>query len=98
MAEQHRNGYYSPADTDSGSHDNYSQVVYSPTGQKLAIVANQSLTKAYVPIPGGATAVYDSTGLAYFRHPIGWAVQGSPPPDREEPPPNRRTSTRRSGR
>jgi RHS repeat-associated protein len=28
----------------------------------------QNLTKAYIPLPGGATAVYNSSGLAYFRH------------------------------
>ncbi len=28
----------------------------------------QTLNKAFVPLPGGATAVYTSTGLAYYRH------------------------------
>jgi hypothetical protein len=28
----------------------------------------QTLTKAFVPVPGGATAVYTSSGLAYYRH------------------------------
>src|SRR2546430_2384373 len=28
----------------------------------------QSLLKAFVPLPGGATAVYNSTGLAYYMH------------------------------
>ena len=31
--------------------------------------ANPSTLKmAFIPLPGGATAVYNSTGLAYYRH------------------------------
>ncbi len=55
MAEQNRSG-------------SYTQVLYSPTGQRLALASNQALTKAFVPLPGGATAVYDSTGLSFYRH------------------------------
>jgi RHS repeat-associated protein len=29
----------------------------------------QSLQKAFVPLPGGGSAVYTSAGLAYYRHP-----------------------------
>jgi RHS repeat-associated protein len=46
----------------------YTQIVYGPTGSKLALMSGQSLTKAFVPMPGGATAVYNSSGLAYYRH------------------------------
>src|SRR5713101_653209 len=46
----------------------YQQIVYSPGGGKLALMNGQTLTKAFVPLPGGATAVYTSTGLAYYRH------------------------------
>jgi hypothetical protein len=28
-----------------------------------------SLVKAFVPLPGGAQAVYNSSGLQYYRHP-----------------------------
>ena len=28
----------------------------------------QTLSKAFVPLPGGGTAVYTSSGLAYYRH------------------------------
>src|SRR5260370_1674066 len=28
-----------------------------------------ALTKAFVSLPGGVTAVYNSSGLQYFRHP-----------------------------
>lgn len=43
-------------------------VVYSPTGSKLALMSGQSLTKAFVPLPGGATVVYTPSGIAYYRH------------------------------
>ena len=48
----------------------YKQIVYGPDGGKLAVLQNATtLLKAMLPLPGGATAVYDSTGFAYFRHP-----------------------------
>ena len=28
----------------------------------------QTLTKAFINLPGGRTAIYNSSGLAYFRH------------------------------
>ncbi len=55
MAEQSRSG-------------SYTQVLYSPTGQKLALASNQALQKAFVALPGGATAVYGNTGLIFYRH------------------------------
>jgi hypothetical protein len=48
---------------------NYTQIVYSPGGTKLALMNGQTLSKAFVPLPGGTTAVYTSSGLAYYRHP-----------------------------
>jgi RHS repeat-associated protein len=56
MVEQNRGG-------------TYTQVVYSPSGAKLAQMNGQSLQKAFVPLPGGGRAVYNSGGLAYYRHP-----------------------------
>jgi RHS repeat-associated protein len=56
MVEQNRNG-------------NYTQIVYGPGGGKLALMSGQSLQKAFVPLPGGGTAVYNGGGLAYYRHP-----------------------------
>ena len=50
----------------------YTQVLYGPGGTKLALMnggISGTLTKAFVPLPGGATAVYNSSGLAYYRHP-----------------------------
>jgi len=46
----------------------YSQIVYSPLGAKLAIMNGQTLTKAFVPLTGGTAAVYNSSGLAFYRH------------------------------
>jgi RHS repeat-associated protein len=46
----------------------FSEIAYAPTGGKLALMSGQSLTKAFVPLSGGAVAVYNSTGLAYYRH------------------------------
>jgi RHS repeat-associated protein len=47
----------------------YTQILYSPTGYKLALTSGQALQKAFCPLPGGATAVYGSSGtIAYYRH------------------------------
>ena len=46
----------------------YSEFVYGPTGVKLAKVNGTTLIKAFVALPGGAKAIYNSTGLAYYRH------------------------------
>jgi RHS repeat-associated protein len=45
-----------------------SEIVYSPAGVKLALMNGTTLTKAFIPLPGGDTAVYTSSGLAYYRH------------------------------
>jgi RHS repeat-associated protein len=45
-----------------------SEIFYGPSGGKLALMNGTALTKAFVPLPGGATAVYSSSGLAYYRH------------------------------
>jgi RHS repeat-associated protein len=55
MVEQNRSG-------------SYTQIVYGPGGGKLALMNGQTLAKAFVPLSGGATAVYNSSGLAYYRH------------------------------
>ena len=34
----------------------------------MALMNGQSLNKAFVPLSGGATAVYNASGLAYYRH------------------------------
>ena len=46
----------------------YTQIVYSPWGSKLALMNGQTLQRAFVSLPGGDTAVYTASGLAYYRH------------------------------
>ncbi len=46
----------------------YSQIVYSPSGTKLALMSGSTLQKGFVPLTGGSMAVYNSSGLAYYRH------------------------------
>jgi RHS repeat-associated protein len=50
------------------SSGTFTQVVYAPSGGKLAIMNGTTLTKAFVPLSGGSFAVYNSSGLAYYRH------------------------------
>src|SRR5579859_5275783 len=46
----------------------YQQILYGPGGGKLALMNGQNLNKAFIGLPGGATAVYNSSGLQYYRH------------------------------
>ena len=55
MVEQNRSG-------------SFTQIVYAPTGAKLALMNGQSLVRAFIPLPGQATAVYTSSGLDHYRH------------------------------
>jgi len=41
--------------------------VYRPSGAMLAVYT-ASLVKGMVPLPGGGTAIYNSSGLDYIRH------------------------------
>jgi RHS repeat-associated protein len=54
MVEQNRSGAYS-------------EIVYAPTGDKIEIMNGQSFTKAFLPLPGGAVAVWGG-GSAWYRH------------------------------
>jgi len=47
----------------------YTELVYGPNGGKLALMNGQTVQKAFVPLPGKAVAVYNSTGLDHYRHP-----------------------------
>ena len=50
------------------SGSSYTQILYGPTG-KLALMNGQNVTKAFIPLPGGATAAYVSgPTLSYFQH------------------------------
>lgn len=44
------------------------QIVYSPLGEKVALMNGQTLTRAFISLTGRAKAVYTSSGLAYYRH------------------------------
>ncbi|MHB8413748.1 MAG: RHS repeat-associated core domain-containing protein [Candidatus Acidiferrales bacterium] len=53
--------------SNSGS---YTEIVYAPLGNKLALMNGTStLKEAFAPLPAGATAVYNASGLQYYRHP-----------------------------
>jgi RHS repeat-associated protein len=45
------------------------EIVYSPSGAKLALMNGSTLVKGFVSLPGGVQAVYNSSGLQYYRHP-----------------------------
>ena len=45
----------------------YTQFVYNPDGTNLAVYSG-GLTKGTISLPGGSTAIYNSTGLSYIRH------------------------------
>jgi len=52
---------------ENNSGGSWREFIYGPTG-KLAIANGQTLVKALIALPGGAKAIYNSSGLAYFRH------------------------------
>lgn len=55
MIEQNRSGAYT-------------QILYGPDGSKLALFNGQALSKAFVGLPAGASAVFTTSGLNYYRH------------------------------
>ncbi len=64
-------------DTTCGNPADCTQIVYSPGGGKLALMRGQTVQKAFIPLPGGATAIYGpvnssmppAIGILYFQHP-----------------------------
>lgn len=51
------------------NHSGRYQLLYSPGGGPvLAEASGQNLFNALLPLPGGATAVYSSSGLAQYNH------------------------------
>lgn len=47
----------------------YTEIAYMPTGAKLALMNGQTLSRAFVPLAGGAAAVYTATApLDDYRH------------------------------
>ena len=53
---------------EQGRGSSYTEIVYTPSGAKFALMNGSTVQKAFVPLTGGATAVYNSSGLAYYRH------------------------------
>ena len=49
----------------------YTQILYGPTGEKLAIMNGATLQKAFIPLLGGAQAIYNTSGLSSYRH-VDW--------------------------
>jgi len=45
------------------------EILYGPGGSKLALMNGTTVVKVFAPLSAGATAVYTSSGLAYYRHP-----------------------------
>ena len=56
-----------------GCAGTHTEIACGPTGAKLALMTGQTLKKAFVRLPAGATAVYNSSGLEYYRH-ADWLV------------------------
>lgn len=46
----------------------HTQIAYAPSGDKIALMNGQVLRTAYIPLLGGAQAVYNPSGLYYYRH------------------------------
>ena len=44
------------------------QIVYAPNGQKFAFMNGSTVQKYFVPLVGGMQAVYNASGLQYYRH------------------------------
>jgi len=54
--------------TCSGGATSYRQIIYDPQGKKVALANGQNLMKAFIPLPGGDTAIYNASGLVGYRH------------------------------
>ncbi|MGO9777446.1 MAG: hypothetical protein ACLQGT_11895 [Terracidiphilus sp.] len=52
---------------ETGSGSTYKQFFFRPDGASLGIYS-AGLTKETIPLPGGATAVYNGSGLNFIRH------------------------------
>ena len=46
----------------------HKQIVYDASGAKLAYMSGQTLQKYMLPLAGGVQAVFNSSGLSYYRH------------------------------
>lgn len=54
---------------ESQTGSSYTQLIYSPSGGRLATMTNaQTALKTFISLPGGGQAVYSGSSLAYYRH------------------------------
>jgi len=53
---------------EQGRNTVYTQVAYSPLGQKLALMNGQALQKAMVQLGNRALGIYNASGLLYYAH------------------------------
>jgi len=63
------------------SSENSTAFVWSPGGRKIALMSGQGLAFSWVPLPGGAAAMYNASGLWYYGHAdwLGsWRLASSP--------------------
>ena len=55
---------------EKGVGTTYTELVFDVFGRKLALMNGQTLSKAFLPLPGGGSAVYtNGLTLSYYRHP-----------------------------
>jgi RHS repeat-associated protein len=54
--------------TGTSCTSSYTEIVYAPSGARLATMTAQTLQQASVPLIGGSEAVYNSSGLLAYRH------------------------------
>jgi RHS repeat-associated protein len=52
---------------EKGSGGTYTQFVFRPSGAMLAVYSG-GLVKGTIPLPGGSTAIYNTSGVNYIRH------------------------------
>jgi len=45
-----------------------SEILYGTDGGKFALMSGTTVQKAFIPLPGGATAVYSGSTLGWYRH------------------------------
>jgi RHS repeat-associated protein len=55
-------------DVEHNNAGSYTQIVYDTARRKIATMSGQTLQKGFVGLPTGATAVYQPTGLTWYRH------------------------------
>jgi hypothetical protein len=63
--------------TEQNRNNNFTQIVYSPSGAKFAFMNGTSLIKYIAPMVAGMAAVHNADGTGYFfSTPTGWDRRG----------------------